>query len=90
MQSGCGVGVDISTFSSALWSLGIEASAWESRKLYTQVQQSAGFCKGHDLAVSSSVLCPRRKKVSWADGVNSNVGNVYVPVWKQLWTHFAA
>lgn len=46
---------DISTFSSALWSLGIETSGWESGKRYTQVHQSAGFCKGHDLAVSCLV-----------------------------------
>lgn len=55
--------------------------------LYTAVQPSAGFCRGHDPAVS---CLPFRKKPSWV-GVNwTNVGNVYVPVRKQLWPHRAA
>lgn len=74
MGSGCGAGVDISTFSSALWSLG----PWNKclgkwKALYSWVLASVKVVTSLFLTVSC--LLTRGKKICRVDGINlANVG----------------
>lgn len=74
MRSGCGAGVDISTFSSALWSLG----PWNKclgkwKALYSWVLASVKVVTSLFLTVSC--LLTREKKICRVDGINlANVG----------------